>query len=367
MPSASAKLSVPETCPAAKAVRARRSTTHSPASIARRSSVLDARRGGVRSGRRRAGRVRRGHVRVVGGVGVQAGQQPGHVGCLVVSQGRIDASFSPDRRETAFRLRGCAEAAEAVGRVHRRIVGQYRREAMRGCVLRPGQLAGMRCAEQVWSPGRAIQQRAAGEDAGRPISGRYHVGQVGVSVAGGSQYLHFHQRADFDHVAIADSSAVEGDGVSAVHVVPRAGGSRQRQSSRDVVVVQVGLEHVPDLHAEPARQGQNTVDVALRVHDDRSASVMREIAAIAERGCLHRDDLHAGPGDPGHFPPPVVSPTAWTASRQIPLPVFGAVSLSHEPTPWQIPPGAWNRVEATRSDGRPRIALARECHAAENS
>ena len=185
-------------------------------------------------------------------------------------------------------------------------------------------------------------------------------------MARGSQYLHFHQRADLDHVAIADSGAVKGDGVSAVHVVPRASGSRQRQPSRHVVVVQVGLEYVPDLHAEPVRQGQNTVDVALRVHDDRGIPVMREIAAVTKRGRLHRDDLHTRPGDPGHFPTSCVSPAAARARQSPYTPTgIGDVSLNQEPAPWQIPHGACGRAGGNRPDD-PRITPPGECHAAEN-
>ena len=90
------KLNVPGTCPAANAVRVRRSTSHSPASSRARSAALSAGSGADRSGARRAGGVGRAHLGVVRRPGVQPGQQLRHPRLLVLGQGRVGAP-SPAR------------------------------------------------------------------------------------------------------------------------------------------------------------------------------------------------------------------------------------------------------------------------------
>ena len=85
--------------------------------------------------RRRAGGVGRPHVRVVGRVGVQPGEQLGDVGLLVLGQGRVRALLLPDRRGGRLGLGGRAEAAEPVG-------GQTSASS--------GSSAASRCAEAYW-------------------------------------------------------------------------------------------------------------------------------------------------------------------------------------------------------------------------
>jgi hypothetical protein len=114
------------------------------------------RRGQVR--RFRAGRVERAHVRVVGGVGVQPGQQLLDVVLFGAGQHRVGALLTADGRRLGRRLRGRAETAEAVGRVNPRFVGQLGGQPLRRGILGVHQLTGVGGTEQIRTPGRAKQQ-----------------------------------------------------------------------------------------------------------------------------------------------------------------------------------------------------------------
>jgi hypothetical protein len=54
--------------------------------------------------------------------------------------------------------------------------------------------------------------------------------------------------------------------------------------------VDVGLEDVDESSPMLVQRGEDTVDVALRVHDDRYLTVGDQVAAVAEAGGL--DDLN---------------------------------------------------------------------------
>ena len=100
----SPKLRVPGACPAAKAVRLRRSTTHSPASMRRRSSSASASCTGREVGRGRAGGVGRRHVHVVGRPGARARRaargrrspRPGSAPGSIASPGRWSRTVASD-------------------------------------------------------------------------------------------------------------------------------------------------------------------------------------------------------------------------------------------------------------------------------
>ena len=110
-----------------------------------------------------------------------------------------------------------------------------------------------------------------------------------------------------DHVAVGDRVPVERHRVGGVHVVGRAGRAGQGQAAGDVVVVDVGLEHVG--HRDPAAGGQreHPVDVALRVHHERDRAVGDQVAPVAQRRRLDRHDV-------GHCVPPTVHYGSFIAS-----------------------------------------------------
>ena len=161
---ASSNSSVPARCPAANAVRSRRSTTHSPASIRRRSS-----RGLDRLRRRQVDRggaaaVDRAHVGVVGGVGVQPGQQAVDVVLLVQGQRRVDPGLLADRwrrrRWSGWPSRSCrSRGSGSTGGLGGQLGGQPAHRAELGV----GQLHGVLRADQVGAAGGAVEHRPAGE------------------------------------------------------------------------------------------------------------------------------------------------------------------------------------------------------------
>jgi hypothetical protein len=95
-----------------------------------------------------------------------------------------------------------------------------------------------------------------------------------------------------------DRCALEVHRVVGVDEVRRAGGRRQGGTAGDVVVVNVGLEHVGEPDPVLVEQREDPVDVALRVHHQGDLAVVDQVAAVAQAGCLHDQDgqpvdLHA--------------------------------------------------------------------------
>ena len=251
-----------------------------------------ARHGQVGPGR--PGGVRGAHVRVVRGVGVQPGQQLGHVPVFVQDQRRVGPPFPADGRRGALGLGGRAEAAEPVGGIHVRVFRQLGGQAVRRRELRMRQLVGVAGAEQVRPAGRAVQQRPAGEHRVRAARGLQHVGQVGERVPGGGYDPDPHHRADLDQVPVSGRNPVEGHRIGRVDVVGRPGGARQRQPAGHVVVVQVGLEDMGDPHPPGRGQVQHPVDVPLRVDDHGDLPVVRKVAPVAQRRRVNGHHLDAG-------------------------------------------------------------------------
>jgi hypothetical protein len=91
-----------------------------------------------------------------------------------------------------------------------------------------------------------------------------------------------HDRADVDDVPVANRHPMEGHLIGRVDVVGGPGRPRQSQPAGHVVVVQVRLENVGDPDPACSRQGQYTVDIALRVDDHSHLPVVYQIAAVAE-------------------------------------------------------------------------------------
>ena len=161
----------------------------------------------------------------------------------------------------------------------------------RGVPLVPGQPVGELEAQQVGTTGGAVEQRPAGEDAGRSA---VQVGdgeaEVGERVAGGVDDPHSHL-AGLDHVPVAHRHPLVGDRVVGVDAVLRADLLSEAEAPGDVVVVDVGLEHVRD--AQPTRlgDGQHSVDVALRVDHHGDRSVVSDIRTVTQRRGVQGDDL----------------------------------------------------------------------------
>ena len=243
----------------------------------------------------RAGRVGRSHLGVVGRVVVQAGQHPRHVRVGVERERGVVAPLLADRGAVRAGRGGAgrAEAAEPVGGIDHGLGGQFRRQSPERPALRRRENGRVLGAEQVGPPGRPVQQRAAGEHRDHLARGRVlkRVSQMCERVPGGGEHPDPHRPPDRHHVAVDDRGPVERHRVGCVHVIGRAGGAGQGQAAGDVVVVDVGLEHVG--HRDPAvgGQGEYPVDVALRVDHERGRAVGDQIAPVAQRRRLDRHDV----------------------------------------------------------------------------
>ncbi len=175
---------------------------------------------------------------------------------------------------------------------------QGRQPAQRA-VLQAGQGAGPLGAQQVGTAGRGHQQAAAGEDRRRLAVGQHQVAGVLGGVARGVD------RADDQAPPVREVLQVEGGGVA---VGGRRGGGQHQfgpgaqgglLGARDVVVVQVGLQHEPQFHVPLGDDPQEPVDVALGVDEHPPALVDQQVALVTETRSAERHDLH--------FPAPVRS------------------------------------------------------------
>ncbi len=237
-----------------------------------------------------AARVDRAHVRVIGGHVLQTCEQLGDEGVHVHGQRRVRRLLLADRRRVAVRLRRGAETAEPVGRQHRRVIGQSVGEPVRRGVLRPGQLLGQPRLDEIGTPDRTDEQRAAGERGHGPTRLLQDVGGVVRRVPGcgdGGQG-EAGSGVDVHRVAVGDRGPGEGDGGPGRHQVAGARDPGQLQTTGDVVVVYVGFHHVRDTHPAPGGYGQHVVDVSGRVDRHRLRRATGEVAAVAQTLQLDR-------------------------------------------------------------------------------
>lgn len=152
-------------------------------------------------------------------------------------------------------------------------------EPVGGPVLRPGELIGPGRIHQVGAAHRAEEQGPAGEDGDLLVADGDDVGQVRRRVAGGVDRRD-RERSGGDALAVADAVALEANRVVGVENVGGATVLGECQPARDVVVVNVRLEHVGDRHV--AGHVQHAVDVALGIDDDGDGAVGHEIGPVPE-------------------------------------------------------------------------------------
>ena len=187
--------------------------------------------------------------------------------------------------------RGRAEAAEPVRRVDGHLIRQLRGQPADRAVLGPGQLVGLVRADQIGAADGAVQHGTAGEDRDRvPAVLAQDVREVTGRVPGGVHDGHGQGPGD-DLVVIANGQAVEADLLGRRDDVRCPGLAGQRETAGDVVVMDVGLQHVRDPHPTGLRGGQNPADVTLRVDHDSLGPVVDQVAAIAQGGRLDGHDL----------------------------------------------------------------------------
>jgi hypothetical protein len=120
----------------------------------------------------------------------------------------------------------------------------------------------------------------------------------GVSAVGGEQGRGDRRSvaAAADHPHLACWYVAELARIVSVDVVGGVGGLRQGQAAAHVVVVDVGLEHVGDAHPVLLGEGEDTVEVALRVDHQRDLAVIGEVAAVTKARGVDRNDLqHRSP------------------------------------------------------------------------
>ncbi len=104
-----------------------------------------------------------------------------------------------------------------------------------------------------------------------------------------------HQVPDRDGLPVTDRMARVADRLPHRDDVRRAGGAAQLDAARDVVVVDVRLEHVGQPAAVAGEHGEDPVDVSLGVDDDRLATGDDGVAAIAQLRGLNRRNLGRHP------------------------------------------------------------------------
>ena len=169
-------------------------------------------------------------------------------------------------------------------------------QPLQGTELVAGQLLRSPAAQQVGTPRAADHQAAAGDDSRRlflPV-GPDKVGQVLGGVARG---LHRDQpdRPDPDLVALAQSNVRELEAASRRNGDAGSGRRTDLEGAGDVVVVDVGLQHVEDADPEALRDREHPAHVSLGI-DQRSLTIGGdEVAVVAEPRSDELLELHAGP------------------------------------------------------------------------
>ena len=116
---------------------------------------------------------------------------------------------------------------------------------------------------------------------------------------GGGHRGHPHPVADLDDLAVADRGPFEGHVVVGVDEVRRACALGQRETAGDVVVVDVGLEHVGEPDPLRVEEVEDAVDVPLGVDDEGDLAVMDEVGAVTQGGRLESQHGDAAGGHEG--------------------------------------------------------------------
>jgi hypothetical protein len=176
----------------------------------------------------------------------------------------------------------------------RHLVGQHLGELAHRAVLSSREVLGQLRRDEVGPADGAVEHRAAREHGDRPSLGvAERVREVGRGVAGGVQGRDPHG-ARGQLVAVADAHRRD---VEVVVGGEHVGGTEplgERGAARDVVVVDVRLEHVGDGQAAGRDQVEHPVEVALRIDDDGDLTVGRQVAAVPQGGGLDGEDLDHG-------------------------------------------------------------------------
>lgn len=123
-------------------------------------------------------------------------------------------------------------------------VGQFRGETARGGVLGAGQALGQARLDQVGAADRADQQRTSGEHRDLHPVLLKDVRGVVRGVTGRRQCLQREIGVDDRAVPVVHGYPSEGDGGPGRHEIGSAGEAGQFQAAGDVVVVDVGLDHM---------------------------------------------------------------------------------------------------------------------------
>ena len=230
---------------------------------------------------------------VVAGNRAEAGNEVVHEGLPWGEEGGVDVPLVTDGDRALGGVAGRAagaEAAEAVGGQEQgvRVEGALRAGAV---PLRAGQVAGEPGVHEVGAPDGAVEQAAAAEQRGR-LAGRAHQERLVVAgVAGGGDHLD-REAAVGDDVAVADAQALEAHPLVGREQVVGAVATSQPETSRHVVVVQVGVGDAGDVDLGRLRRPLHGREVPRRVDHDPDAPVVHEVAAVAEAGHLDDDDRH---------------------------------------------------------------------------
>ena len=158
--------------------------------------------------------------------------------------------------------------------------------------LRVRQGFGLVAAEQVSTPGGAVQHGPAGEYTVHRAGGvLQHVADVVMGVARGVQDAEL-DGPGVDGVSVGDGVSLVVDVVAGGHDVHRAGRAGQFQAAGEVIVVDVGFEYVGNLHAVVGDEVEYPVDVALRVDHHRGVTVGDQVAAVSETGGFDDGHVH---------------------------------------------------------------------------
>ncbi|OSY51049.1 hypothetical protein BG846_03326 [Streptomyces fradiae ATCC 10745 = DSM 40063] len=136
--------------------------------------------------------------------------------------------------------------------------------------------------DQVGAADRADGEGAAGERGDGRAGLLQDVCGVVRGVAGCGEGAQGERGPDVDAVAVVDGHVRAGGARARGDEVGGAGEAGEAGAAGEVVVVEVGLEHMGEADAAGGRRGEDAVHVAGRVDGDGVLRASREVAAVAE-------------------------------------------------------------------------------------
>ena len=251
-----------------------------------------ARRGQLVVRRPRTLAISRCDIRVVAGKGIESGDETVDEGILVHEQRRVlGALMARVRRVRRANRESCsAQTAEPVGGKDRRRIRELLRKLPGGAMLQVAQTVGDPRAGEVGATHGPEEHRATCERRDRTAAFLEDVRHVRRCVTGGVAG-HEAECPELDLLAIGDGAARVADRLARRDDQRRPGEPAELTRPGDVVVMDMGFDHMAQAGSPVGEQFEHPIEVPLGVHHHCFAAGNDRVASIAQLWGLDGEDL----------------------------------------------------------------------------